>query len=119
MPNEPDQPEEIANAETQSTSSEQNETSGSPRPEATTRTENFLMIEIPRGASQQELVQAVTTALTTREVPFFKDRGRHASPSLGRSSVGDDLPPPNEGGYPGDRMGPNEALLIFLKEEGW
>ena len=78
------------------------------------KTEHFLLVEIPRGSSKDDLIRAVEAALRSKDVPLFKD---HKSTGDDGTPSGADDPtcPPTT---LGQGLGPDDALLLFCKQEG-
>ena len=71
------------------------------------------MVKVKKGATKQELLLAVEQALTTREVPLFNNHNMTGP---------NDVPPPPGTCPPdtlGGKLGPDDAIMIMCKQEGW
>jgi hypothetical protein len=85
-------------------------------------TQSFLKVNVRRGATRQELVQAVDAALRANDVPFFKD-----NTDPGHTTAGHDATPPApaQAAYAAtakdqsDTLAPKDALLMLVQQEGW
>jgi hypothetical protein len=74
------------------------------------QTERFLLINVRKGASKQELLRAIDQAMQSSELPFFRER-IYRSKAEARKSAD---PQPESEVSP-----PDEALLMFVQQEGW
>ena len=74
------------------------------------KTERFLLINVRKGASKQELIHAIDQALQSSELPFFHER---IYPSKAEARKSADLQPESK------VLPPDEALLMLVQQEGW
>jgi hypothetical protein len=72
-------------------------------------TDKLLLINVSKGATRKELIQAIDEALKeTREIPFFSDHRR--------TPQGEDKAVAQP---PGSSGGPDPGLLILVRQEGY
>ena len=72
--------------------------------------ERFLLINVRKGASKQELLRAIDQAMQSSELPFFHER---IYPPKAEARKSADLQPESE------VLPPDEALLMLVQQEGW
>jgi hypothetical protein len=94
--------------------------SSQPRPPSHS-TEHFLIVNVLKGASKQDIVKAVEKALQSNDVPFLAN-----SPRLGQKGISGmdaqatgqaaNVPATNlKDEYPC----PHDTLLMLVRQEGW
>jgi len=97
-------------------------------PYPTYRKEQFLLIEVPRGASRTEFMNQIEKALRLRDVPFFRDNLAPSQRAKGRAEARSQEQYPDAAKLErrstsqNDRWGEDEldkGLLILVKTEGW
>jgi hypothetical protein len=83
------------------------ESKGLPVPDHST--ESFLVINVPKGATKDQVVEAVDKALETPDVPFFP----YTTPA--RTKEIEAMALETESGT----IPPCKALLMLVRQEGW
>ena len=78
------------------------------------QTDHFLMVKVNRGASRADLIAAVEQALRAKDVPLFKDH--KLTGAQDRIALNPNPCPPDT---LGDKLGPDDAIMIMCKQEGW
>ena len=78
------------------------------------RMERFLLVNVRKGASKQELLRAIDQALQSSELPFFRERIYPSKPEARKSAAPQADPQPESEALP-----PDEALLMLVQQEGW
>jgi len=74
-------------------------------------TENFLLINVSKGATREQLIQAIDEALKeTPDIPFFSD---HRRTSEGAAKKEAQSPAPSGGPCK------DEGLLMLVRQEGY
>jgi hypothetical protein len=89
-------------------------------------TKGFLLVDVCKGATKQQLIQAIDEALETSEIPYFTNNSQMANgqAALGGATTGAAAKPQAgaraaaaKSASPG--WDEDEALLMLVRQEGW
>jgi hypothetical protein len=89
-------------------------------------TKGFLLVDVCKGATKQQLIQAIDQALETSEIPYFTNNSQMASGQAAQAGATTGAaakpqaaakPAPAKAASQG--WGEDEALLMLVRQEGW
>jgi hypothetical protein len=107
---------------TQPPSTSQSSHKHPPKPEDLFKasTKGFLLVDICRGSTKEQMLQAIEKALETHEIPYFTNKGHETQ---GGAMSGAPPTPqaalkPAAGGA-ASGWGADDALLMLVRQEGW